>query len=99
MHVYVRPSVLEFKLVNSKYLRRMSAGYASTGLVRVGSESRICVMESRQVGLVPGIRVQNTGGDAAQAGGGLVPGIRVQNTGDAVQACGAGTWDQSPEYG
>ncbi len=46
----------------------------------LGSESRIWVMQSRQVGLVPG--------------------IRVQNTGDAVQACGgAGTWDQSPEYG
>jgi hypothetical protein len=26
-------------------------------------------------------------------------GIRVQNMGDAVQAGGAATWDQSPEYG
>jgi hypothetical protein len=55
-------------------------------------------MQSRQVGRIPGIRVQNTG-DAVQADGRLVPGTRVQNTGDAVQAGEAGTWDQSPEYG
>jgi len=50
------------------------------------------------VGLVPGIRVQNTGVMKSMQVG-LVPGIRVRNTGDAAQAGGAGTWDQSPEYG